>query len=44
MDVSEAKMLPKFADLVSGFCKEIPSQESTTVQVFLSSTFTGESF
>ncbi|PIK44941.1 putative NACHT and WD repeat domain-containing protein 1-like [Apostichopus japonicus] len=40
MDIDEAKRLPGFADLIKGFCNDIPSQKSTTVRVFLSSTFT----
>lgn len=42
MDIDEAKRLPGFADLLKGFCNDIPSQKSTTVRVFLSSTFTGD--
>ncbi|KAJ8019859.1 NACHT domain- and WD repeat-containing protein 1 [Holothuria leucospilota] len=40
METDEIKELPAFADLVSGTFETVPSQESSTVRVFLSSTFT----
>lgn len=44
METDEIKELPAFADLVSGTFETVPSQESSTVRVFLSSTFTGNYF